>query len=394
MEVKYMKNLVCCLMLLTVLACSAAAQCIGTPWTTNDAALIQAKLNAGQSAILCQNTAWEINQTILFPIQYDDISIYTEGLPRDDTRAFLYINSSSISVAVGANSWDFDGSQIIASDNVQLRNVIIDGGLSRFGSCGGLPCYHGALIHFGGPTSGQIVDSVKAYGARGWSTMLFERANTQFHNGCSHGQITNNEFGPSGYPIPGQLADGISLQCSDSDVLFNLIQDITDGGIVIFGAPQSTIRYNDIRSNTQPAISGIAMVDQWGELDGNYNNTQVFGNTITANAFIKFGIAMGYKLFCPGADLYNWGASVTNNTLQGSRMGYGYVVDGVTNWTVSGNVDNSRHVGIPRRGCGDCGLPPPSGFIRHIGPHTDSFSSYQPEFVNGCLHGADLILLQ
>ncbi|HZF11709.1 MAG TPA: hypothetical protein VFE33_23225 [Thermoanaerobaculia bacterium] len=366
------------------------AQCIGTVGVTNDAALIQAKLNSGQSAILCPSTVWAVNQTLTFPIQYDDIYVYTEGNPRDDTRALLYVNNSGIAAVFAANGWDVQSGTIVAPDNVQLRNLRIDGGIDRFGSCGGQACYNQALIHFGGPTSGQIVDSVKAWGARGWSTIVFERGVSAYSNGCSYGQITNNELGPSGYFATGQYADGISLQCSNSDVLFNLIQDVTDGGIVIFGAPGSTIRYNDIRANTQSAISGIAMVDQWGTNDGNFSGTQVFGNTITANAFMKFGIAMGYKLFCqPNVDLYNWGGSVTGNTLQGSRMGYGYVADGVTDWTVTGNVDNSQHVGTPVSQC-DCTLPAPRGFIRHMGAHTDSSTTFQPEFTNGCLHGADI----
>lgn len=367
------------------------AICIGTVGVNNDASLIQAQLNSGQSAVLCPNTVWTVNQTITFPIQYDDIYIYTEGNPRDDSRALLSLNNSSLASVVAANGWDVQNGVVIAPDNVQLRNLRIDGGLSRFGTCGGQSCYGQALIQFGGPTSGQIVDSVKAWGARGWSTIVFERGASAYNNGCSYGQITNNEFGPSGYPATGQYADGISLQCSNTDVLYNLIQDVTDGGIVVFGAPGSTVRYNDIRANTQPAISGIAMVDQWGQNDGNFSGTQVFGNTITANAFIKFGIAMGHKLFCeaPGEDLYNWGGSVTGNTLQGSRMGFGYAADGVTDWTFTGNVDNSQHVGTPVTQCG-CTPPSPSGFIRHIGPHTDSGTTFQSGFVNGCLHGADI----
>jgi hypothetical protein len=368
-----------------------SAQCIGSVGITNDASLIQAKLDSGQTAVLCPSTVWAVNQTITFPIQYDDIYVYTLGNPRDDTRALLYVNNSSIAAAFAANGWDVQNGTVIAPDNVQLRNLRIDGGIDRLGSCSGQPCYNQALIYFGGPTSGQIVDSVKAWGARGWSTLVFERGASAYHNGCNAGQITNNDLGPSGRFATGQYADGISLQCSNSDVLYNLIQDVTDGGIVIFGAPGSTIRYNDIRANTQSAISGIAMVDQWGTNDGNFSGTQVFGNTITANAFMKFGIAMGRKLFCePNVDLYNWGGSVTGNILAGSQMGYGYVADGVTNWTVTGNVDHSLHVGTPVSQC-DCTLPSPqSGFIRHMGAHTDSSTLFQAEFTNGCLHGADI----
>lgn len=44
-------------------------------------------------------------------------------------------------------------------------------------------------------------------------------------------------------------------------------------------------------------------------------------------------------------------------------MGYGFVVDGVTNWTVTGNTDNASHAGVPGRGCAGNSMPKPKGFL-------------------------------
>lgn len=49
-------------------------------------------------------------------------------------------------------------------------------------------------------------------------------------------------------PLPSQWADGISISCANSLVENNHIWDATDGGIVVFGSPGSTIRNNTIEA--------------------------------------------------------------------------------------------------------------------------------------------------
>jgi hypothetical protein len=352
--------------------------CIGVPGIDNAGSLIQSELNAGRNAVLCTNTTWSLTSTIVFPAGQNYISIYTVGLPRDGSRAFLRLDSDATACAIRA-----DG-----QNDVQLRNVIVDGGFGR------LPTHHmdEGLIRFGGAGSGQIVDSVYAYGSRGWSTILFEMGPWPH---CNYGSITNNQLGRGGTP-DGYYADGISLQCANTDVLYNLIEDMTDGGIVIFGAPGSTIRYNDIRANTVKAVSGIAMVDMFGTNNGDFTGTQVFGNSITANAFMAYGIAMGRKFFygltgwCETADLYVYGGNVHDNTLYGPRMGYGYAIDGVIDWTFRNNADYSTHVGRGVRDCGDCDLPPVGGYIKHTGFHVAGSSVIEGPFVDGCFHGGSI----
>ena len=60
-----------------------------------------------------------------------------------------------------------------------------------------------------------------------------------------------------------QWADGISLSCQSSLVQNNIITDATDGGIVIFGAPFSTIRNNTISVETRTTLGGINRRSTW-----------------------------------------------------------------------------------------------------------------------------------
>ena len=59
---------------------------------------------------------------------------------------------------------------------------------------------------------------------------------------------------------PGLWADGISLSCASSLVQGNTVTDATDGGIVIFGSPGSTITGNTITASTQTLMGGINIV--------------------------------------------------------------------------------------------------------------------------------------
>jgi hypothetical protein len=140
----------------------------------------------------------------------------------------------------------------------------------------------------------------------------------------------------------------------------NVITDATDGAIVVFGASGSIIANNTVVAANRTLLGGINMVD-YAPVHGNYTGTVVTNNVIDANgAFIKVGIAMGPDVWsCPHT--INYGGTVTNNVIQGIHFGYGYAVNGVSDWTVSDNVDLSRHVGAVRAGCG--GTPSsPSGF--------------------------------
>jgi len=61
-------------------------------------------------------------------------------------------------------------------------------------------------------------------------------------------------------------------------------------------------------------------------------------------------------------------------------MGYGYAVNGVRDWTVTGNTDTSTHVGTPNAGCGGT-VSPPSRFQ----VQSATSSTLQPEFTSAQL---------
>jgi parallel beta-helix repeat protein len=196
--------------------------------------------------------------------------------------------------------------------------------------------------------------------------------------------VLDNTFGPAGTPADvadGEWADGISLACGNSLVEGNVVQDATDGAIVVFGAPGPTIKNNTVIARTSELLGAINMVD-FAPVHGNYVSTVVSDNMINAQgALIKVAIAMGPQVWGCGAGT-NHGGAVTGNTLTGTHMGYGLAVNGVTAWTVTGNVDNSQHVGIPGGGCGTSPSPP-AGFQYEKA----SNSTLQPQFQPGQLDG-------
>lgn len=79
---------------------------------------------------------------------------------------------------------------------------------------------------------------------------------------------------------PGEWADGISLACKNSQVQGNLITDATDGAIVIFGAPGSTVSGNRIVAVSRNLLGGINLVD-FMPFSGDYSHVLVSGNTIS-----------------------------------------------------------------------------------------------------------------
>ena len=281
----------------------------------------------GSKAVLCPNAVFELGATVVFT--HDDQEIYTQGLPTDDSRAFLKIVRKDVVVAISAE----------AKSRVKLRNVIIDGSRPEFG------IGTGGLIEFGGAGSDQLVEWVKAYEPRGWSVLVLNEGDD---HRCSGAIARNNELGPAGR-AEYIIADGISLACRNSVVTDNTIIDATDGGIVIFQAPGSLVANNTIKAVDRIMFYGISMVDT-GPYDGDFSGTRVIGNVIEAEgALIRHGIDMGPFVGCiPQEELsiQSRGAVVADNVLKGEYMGYGFVVSGVEDWTVTGNVDLSTHLEI------------------------------------------------
>jgi hypothetical protein len=295
-------------------------------------------------AVLCPGAVFDLSDSVRFTAP--DQQLVTEGRPTDDSRAILRIVAPTLSTAI-------DGVDI---SRVSVQNVQVDGARPTLGEVAGA-----ALIELGGIASGQIVSHVYAHDTRSWSTLHFGEGSVAADvPSCQHATIIDNVIGPAGTPDD-RWADGITLGCGQSIVQGNTVRDATDGGIVVVGAPGSIVKQNTIVALSQVLLGGITMVD-YAPLNGDYAGTVVTDNVINAEgALIKVGVAMGPQVWSCAAGT-NRGGAVTGNTLEGAFMGYGYAINGVSQWTASGNLDLSRHVGAAVPGCGGA-VAAPAGFL-------------------------------
>ena len=324
-------------------------------------------LGTDDTAILCQGSVFQLTAPVIF--RATGQKVYTEGLPTDERRAVLRLASASVTTAVF----------MMDRSNVELSHVIVDGNRPSLGPLAG-----DALIQAGGSASGQVIREVKALETRSWSTIhLFEGGRPR----CTDALVENNQLGPAGRP-DGSWADGVSLACTHTVVRNNTIIDATDGGIVIFGAPGSLVEGNVIRAESRTLLGGINMVD-FHPFEGDYTNTRVRHNIIdSSGAVIRIGLGMGHRVWIcldptqGPADPTLFGAIVSENTLQGDHMQYGYVVDGVRDWTVAGNVDLAIHSGTPTVDCRGRVASPPAGFQYYGARSTGTF---QPQFAEADL---------
>ena len=318
----------------------------------------------GDVAVLCAGAVFELTSPVVFSA--DGQQIYTEGFPTDDRRAQLRLASPSGATAV----WMIDRS------NVVLSNVIVNGNLFALGSAPGQ-----ALILAGGFSTGAVIRNVKAVETRSWTTIqLFEGGEPH----CTNAVVENNEIGSS------YTGSGIAFACTNSVVRSNTITDVWGEGIVIFGATGSLVERNVVRAETRMLFGGINMVD-FSVFGGNYTGTRVRSNVIdAAGAPIRVALAMGYRVwFCVDpndpTDYTIFGAIVTDNVLQGAYMNYGFAVDGVRDWTVTGNQDFATHSGTPFPACNGQAPSAPAGFQFY---RPRAHGTFQPEFVDAFLEAA------
>jgi hypothetical protein len=332
--------------------------------SSGDETTINAALARADTVALCRGAVFELGGRVVFP--RDGQRLYTEGLPRDATRALLRVAAPALATAI----------DLIGRSDVLVSHLTIDGNRPALGRIAGGE----ALIEAGGHAAGQRVEHVRAYEPRGW-TVLHAGGGA---GGCTGLTVAHNEFGPAGQSH-GEWADGISLACPNSLVHDNLITDATDGGIVIFGAPGSVVAGNVIRAVTRPLLGGINMVD-YGPFDGDYTRTVVDSNVIEgAGRRIRIGLAMGTRTWTclPNAPRLSGGV-VSHNILQG-EMGYGYAVNGVSDWVVMNNVARGRHTGLPAIGCAGR-LPSVPGPFQIAREH--SSGTFQTEFADAHLDSA------
>jgi hypothetical protein len=328
--------------------------------SSGDQVLINARLRAGGSGgviVLCQGAVFELTGPIV--ISADHQQIYTEGFPTDERRAVLRLVSIAVTTAVLMRDYS----------DIMLSNIIIDGNRPNLGYKEG-----DALIYAGGYSSGQVFRALKIMEPRSWSALhLIEP--------CSGALVEDNDIGPAGSPHT-TWADGISLACTDSIVRNNRIVDATDGAIVIFEATGSIVEGNIIRAETRTLLGGIHMVSA-DLYDGNYTGTVVRDNIIeSAGAVIRIGLPMGPRTWLCLDAASNvktiYGGTVIHNILRGAKMQYGFIVDGVRDWTVIDNIDESTHIGTPTGDCNGQIASSPAGF-QYYPPRSQG--NFQPEFV-------------
>ncbi|KAH9015928.1 hypothetical protein EDB85DRAFT_2076291 [Lactarius pseudohatsudake] len=324
---------------------------------------------------LCPNAHYMIQAPILFAAPDQEIS--TVGYPTDDSRATLVVNGP---VANGTGHTTAVDGACSNCNGVKLRNIQING--TRAGAP---PTFGGANIEMGGPNSNQLIEYVRSYDPRSWSCLHVAEGGLL----CNNVTIQNNDIGPCGSDVYMQWADGISVSCRSAVVFNNLVNDPTDGGIVLFGSPGSSVENNIIWVTHNTLLGGINMVDvtPWG---GDYSGTVVRNNTIIGglatdsmsttqsdganvdDVIIKIGIAIGPQTCSSG--------TVLGNRFTGA-FGYGIAITSARNFTVQDNVlsGNTSFIGSRGPNCSTSDPTPASApFIVELANVTST--TLQPDF--------------
>ncbi|KAH9077063.1 hypothetical protein EDB83DRAFT_2348001 [Lactarius deliciosus] len=303
---------------------------------------------------LCPNAHYMIQAPILFAAPNQEIS--TVGYPTDNSRATLVINGTR---------------------------------------AGASPTGGGANIEMGGANSNQLIEYVHSYDPRSWSCLHIAEGGLL----CNNVIVQNNDIGPCGSDVYQQWADGISISCRSVIVRNNLVNDPSDGGIVLFGSPGSLVENNTIWVTNNTLLGGINMVDvtPWG---GDYSGTIVRNNTIIGgfatdsdsatksdgdsvdDVIIKIGIAIGPQTWFVdffGANVSSSG-TVLDNSLTGA-FGYGMAITSASNFTVQNNVlfGNTSFVGSRGPNC-SASDPTPASAAFIVDPVNVTSSTIQSDF--------------
>ncbi len=199
---------------------------------------------------LCPNAHYMIQAPILFAAPNQEIS--TVGYPTDDSRATLVVDGP---VANGTGHTTAVDGTCPNCSGVKLRNIQVSTFTFRFEllvsssafqingtRAGAPPNSGGANIEMGGPNSNQLIEYVYSYDPRSWSCLHISEGGLL----CNNVTVQNNDIGPCGSDVYMQWADGISVSCRSAVIRNNLVNDPTDGGIVLFGSPGSIVENNII----------------------------------------------------------------------------------------------------------------------------------------------------
>ncbi|EMD40507.1 hypothetical protein CERSUDRAFT_111104 [Gelatoporia subvermispora B] len=324
----------------------------------------------GYTLPLCPNEQYLIQDTILFAAPNQEIS--TVGYPEGSDRATLVVSGAVVNG--NGQTTAVDGTCANCS-GVRLRHIQVNGTRLGQGIISG-----GANIEMGGSNSDQLIEFVHSFDTRSWSCLHI--AEGAF--ACNNVTVQNNDIGPCGSQDFQQWADGISMSCQNSLVRNNMVNNPTDGGIVVFGSPGTLVENNVIWVETQTLLGGINMVD-YDPWKGNFTNTIVRNNLIKGgfadgipsgnetdganvdDVIIKIGLAIGPRTWFGDQYGNNVSASgtVLNNSFTGA-FGYAIAMSSAFNFTVEDNVltGNTSFIGARGPNCSSSDtLPNPAPFI-------------------------------
>ena len=323
------------------------------------------------NAVLCRHSVFEVSEPIIFSAPYQ--RLYTEGMPTGEGRALIKVVDESVVTAVVMHKLD----------NCRFESVVVDGNRKSLGSARVVD-YDKPLIKAGGEGRGQVIRNIHAFDARG--RMVIHLAEGVVYQRCTGATIEDSAFGPAGSIERRHHSSGIAVSCQKSVIRRNKVVDVTDGGILIYGAPGSMIEDNEIIADQRACKGGINLV-AYEPYDGRYEGTTVRRNIVHAkNSAVRVGIAMGSRTWqCLDDEAVMrrllWGASVEDNILKGDLMHYGYAIDGVRDWTAMNNTDFATHLGVPAMACvGQSDPSAPSGFLID---RSSSSGNFQNEFKDG-----------
>lgn len=346
---------------------------------------------------LCPNTEYRTTASINFASPNQEIS--TQGYPTDSSRAMIIVNGT---VTNGTGHTTAIQGNCATCNNIKLRNIQIDG------ARGDIIAGGGANIEMGGATSGQLVEYVRSFNPRSWSCLHIAEGGLK----CTNATVQNNDIGPCGTDDFQRWADGISFACANGIVRNNMVDNPTDGGIVLFGSPGTLVENNTIWIEEQTLLGGINLVD-YSPWSGNYTgvvvqNNSIFGGFATDSdadsqskgddefsAIVKIGIAIGPRTWF--GDRYgnnkSENATVINNHLSGA-FGYGMAISSAKNFVVMGNdlFGNTSFIGSRGPNCSSVDTTPSTqAFV--INTNTTESSTTQSDF-SVVSDGDNLICIQ
>ena len=341
----------------------------------NDAPWMQAALDGGADLILCPHHTYRLQspQCMVGP-EAAGLCYRTAGqliaskfLPAGDgpdASAPVLLIEGDFTTAVAG----------LSLDNLRLRNVVVDGNRNNLGYKEG-----SAAVVFGGGQIGTRVDHAKIRDTRSWSSLhMFES--------CGGVEVSYNKIEDAGCSKWGKgcragdpthtWADGISFACWDgqSAIFRNVIENATDGAIVLFAPAGTEVFSNTIRAIDRELLGGVNMVDQLnpvvvgGVEYSNFQGVDVHDNVIDAvGATIDVGIAQGWHTWFCGppegqADARRLlGGTVRRNRFQGAHFRWAAGLDWVDGWTFTDNVFAGTFSGGSKAACNGGGtVPSPS----------------------------------